>query len=130
MFYQVSPLTPCPGTKLYKKLLEANRIYSHYNYSDFHLWKDDVFELKNFSPGEIKKYYMLAHERLRTIIGPPALQFCEMNIMAYETMKDSKSEFLRYQADLSRTLALGSLPIARAIGRNAPSPRVSTRRSR
>jgi hypothetical protein len=47
--------------------------------------------------------------------------------MAYETMKDSKSEFLRHQAMQARTLALGSLPIVRAVGRYAPSPRVKER---
>ncbi len=86
-----------------------------------------MFELKNFKPGEIKKYYDLAHEKLRTVNGPQPLQFCEMNTMAYEMMKDSKSEFLRYQAAQARMLALGSLPIVRAIGRHAPSPRVKER---
>jgi radical SAM superfamily enzyme YgiQ (UPF0313 family) len=127
MFYQVSPLTPCPGTALYRRLLKAGRIFKHYSYRDLHLWKDDVFQLENFQPGEMKKYYEIAHEKLRTVNGPPALQFCEMNINAYETLKNSKSEFLRHQAELSRTLAQGSLPIVRAIAKHPPSPQVKHR---
>jgi hypothetical protein len=126
-FYQIAPLTPCPGTKLYREILKAGRLYKHYNYSDLHIWKDDVFQLKNFRPGEMRKYYNLAHEKLRTVNGPPALQFCEMNISAYETLKNSKSEFLRYQAETSRTLALGALPIVRAIAKHPPSPLVRQR---
>jgi len=127
MFYQVGPLTPCPGTKLYREQEAAGRLKPHFSYEHFHLWKDDVYELKNFGPGAMKKYFDLAHEKLRAVNGPPVLQFCEINLRAYETLRGSQSEFLRHQAEQSKTLAQGSLPLVRAIGNHPPSPQVKQR---
>lgn len=127
VFYQVSPLTPCPGTTLYRQLHRDGRILPHYDFDSFHLWKDDVFKLTHFAAGEMKKFYDLTHEKLRTVNGPPVLQFCELNMSAYETFRDSESEFLRFQAEKSKTLAIGALAIARSIGHHAPSPQVLER---
>lgn len=127
LFYQVAPLTPCPGTKLYRQLYKQGRILPHFSFRDFHIWKDEVFAMKNFKPGDMRKYYDLAHEKMRTVNGPPTLQFAEMNISAYETMKDSGSPFLRHQADTARTLALGALPLVRSVANHPPSPEVRAR---
>lgn len=126
-FYQVSPLTPCPGTKLYRRMLKEKRILDHYDHTHFHLWKDDVFRLAHFEQGELKRFFDLAHEKLRTVNGPPVLQVCEANVSAYEALRGSSDAFLRHQAERSRELALGALPIVRTVARHAPSPQVLER---
>ncbi|MFW5925303.1 MAG: B12-binding domain-containing radical SAM protein [Myxococcota bacterium] len=127
VFYQVGPLTPCPGTTLYRQLYRDGRILPHYDFEHFHLWKDDVFDHTHFGPGEIKKFYDLTHEKLRTVNGPPVIQFCELNLNAYETFLHSDSEFLRFQAEQAKDMAIGALPICRVIRYHAPSPQVLER---
>lgn len=127
LFYQIGPLTPCPGTKLYRDFMRDGRVAPTYSYQHFHLWKDDGIDYANFREGELKKYFDLTHERLRTENGPPTLQFCEVNLRAYETFVDHPSEFLRFQAEQAKTLALGALPLVRAIAKHPPSPEVQRR---
>lgn len=127
MFYQVGPLTPCPGTKLYEEFTRDGRLKSNYSYQHFHLWKDDGIDYKHFGEGGIKQWFDLAHEKLRTVNGPPTLQFAELNFRGYETLKDHSSEYLRFQAEQSRQLGAGAMPLVRAIGKNAPSPAVKAR---
>ncbi|MCC6217586.1 MAG: radical SAM protein [Polyangiaceae bacterium] len=127
MFYQIGPLTPCPGTKLYREFIAEGRLKSNYNYQHFHLWKDDGIDYKHFGEGGIKKWFDLAHEKLRTVLGPPTLQFAELNLRAYETLRDHPSEYLRHQAGLARELAAGAMPLVRATGRHPPSPAVKQR---
>jgi haloalkane dehalogenase len=126
-FYQISPLTPCPGTRLYDRMMEEGRIRDTYQWGDFHLWKDDVFKLKNFEYGEIKEYFDYAHEQLATVNGPPPLQMMEVALDGHATFKDSSSEFLRYQADQDRMMAMGFVPFLRACQRYAPSETVKER---
>lgn len=127
MFYQVGPLTPCPGTKLYEEFTSAGRLKPGYGYQHFHLWKDDGIDYEHFGEGGIKKWFDLAHEKLRTVLGPPTLQFAKLNLRAYETLCDHESEYLRHQAEQSRQLARGAMPLVRAIGKHPPSPRVKRR---
>lgn len=123
-FYQISPLTPCPGTKLFKRLREEKRIRDDYDHTSFHLWKDDVFKLTNFQPGDIKTYFDLAHEKMRIRNGPPVVQFAAGNLSAWEVLRGSSDPYLRDQAERSRMAALGSMPVLRALVRNPPSPEV------
>jgi len=113
-FYQISPLTPCPGTALYERMTEEGRIRDNYQWSDFHLWKDDGFVVKNFEQNEIKKFFDYAHEQLAARIGPPVLQALEGALDAHQNLKDSPSEYLRYQADRARMMAVGFRIFARA----------------
>ncbi|MCC6898127.1 MAG: hypothetical protein IT377_04090, partial [Polyangiaceae bacterium] len=93
----------------------------------FHLWKDDGIDYKHFGEGGIKQWFDLAHEKLRTVNGPPTLQFADLNFRGYETLRSHPSEYLRFQAEQSRQLAAGAMPLVRAIGKNAPSPAVKAR---
>jgi haloalkane dehalogenase len=126
-FYQIGPLTPCPGTRLYKQMVSEKRLREGFNHTHFHLWKEDAFEMANFEQGELKPYFDLAHEKLRKVNGPPVLQVCDSNLQAWEALRASDDPFLRHQAELSRQTALGALPIVRAIGHHAPSPEVLRR---
>lgn len=126
-FYQIGPLTPCPGTKLFEKMVQEGRLLDHYNYTDFHLWKDNVYQLAHFEAGEMKKYFDIAHEKLRTQNGPPVIQILESNIRAYNNLKNQPSEFLRHQAEMSKERAQSLMPLINSIAHHAPSPEVHER---
>jgi len=126
-FYQLSPLTPCPGTALYERMTEEGRIKDTYQWKDFSLWKDDVFEVKNFKPGQIKEFFDYAHEQLATRIGPPVLQALEGALDAHQNLKDSPSEYLRYQAERARMMATGFRVYARACKLYGNSEQVKER---
>ena len=125
--YQVSPLTPCPGTALYERMTEEGRIRDTYKWSDFHLWKDDVFVLKNFEQNEMRKFFDYAHEQLATRIGPPALQALEGQLDAYQQLKNHPSEFMRHQADQAKDIATGIRVYARACKLYGNSEQVKQR---
>jgi len=127
LFYQISPLTPCPGTALYERMLEENRILDTYKWEDVNLWKDDVFELKNFKQGEMKKFYDYAHEQIKDRLGPPAMQVFENTLNAYATLKDRTDEFHTYLADKFKRRATGIYAILRSIKSNHQSPEVRER---
>lgn len=125
--YQIGVLTPCPGTKLYKKLVEDDRLMEHFSWEDIHLWKADVFKVKNFEPNELKEYFDYAHHSLFTRNGPPMVQLYELGLKAYNTMKNSDSEFLRYQAETSLEMAKVMNLLSGWIKDHAPSLQVKNR---
>ena len=71
--YQISPMLPCPGTALYERLTEEERIYDTYRWDDLHLWSGDQCEYVNFEKGEMKKFHDYAIEQLADVNGPPLL---------------------------------------------------------
>ncbi len=125
--YQLSPLTPCPGTALYDRMLEEGRIVDSYEWGDFHLWKDDVFELKNFKPGEIKELYDYAHEQIRDKNGPQTLQLLENALNAYQSLKGRPGEFHAFQAERAKERATGMSAMLRAVKQHHHSPTVRAR---
>jgi radical SAM superfamily enzyme YgiQ (UPF0313 family) len=127
MSYQISPLTPCPGTALYDRLSEEGRILQSYGWQDFHLWKDDVFELNHFEKGEIKKFFDYAHEQLRDVNGPQALQIMESALNCYRLLKDGSDEFHRFQAGLAKGRAMGLSAYLPAVKLHHASEKVRKR---
>jgi haloalkane dehalogenase len=115
MFYQISPLTPCPGTALYDRMTEEERILDNYKWEDFNLWSDDVFELKNFKPGEIKDFFDYAHDKVRDEIGPPPLQMMESSLDGYHTLRGKTDEFHADQAERSRGMASAAYTYLRSV---------------
>jgi haloalkane dehalogenase len=126
-FYQLSPLTPCPGTALYDRMLEEDRIFDNYEWKDFTLWKDDVFELANFAPGQIKEFFDYAHEQIRDKLGPPPLQALESMLDLYASLKDQPDEYHQFLAERARTIASGTLCYVRPVVKHHASPEVRER---
>lgn len=125
--YQVGTMRPCPGTKLYDKLLEQGRINDVYNWEDIHLWEVGSFKLQNLQDEELRRYYDLIHQKLKTINGPPILQIFEANLLAYQTLKDANTEYLRYQAERSGQIANRLYFVVKAIESETPWPLVKER---
>jgi len=128
-FYQLSPLTPCPGTPLYERMLEEGRIKDNYKWEDFNLWKDDVFELKNFEDGEIKKHFDYAHDKIANEMGPPVMQGLELLTDNYAMMKRSgkKDGFTKKKMKTSRDAARAMHIYNSAIIEHHPSEKVRER---
>jgi len=126
--YQVSPLTPCPGTKLYGRMKEHGRIYENFTWEDNHLWKLDVFKIKNFKKNEIKGYYDLCHKKLYENNGPTILNITDVMLKGYRTMLHSPNPFLQQRGDRCYNIVkrLGP-PLFHSLRELAPSEIVKKR---
>ncbi len=125
--YQIGPIRPCPGTKLYNRMLQQERINDVFDWEDIHLWETGSYQLEHLTDEQIIHYFKLAHEKLRTVNGPPLLQIYECSLEAYHTFKDADTEFLRYQAELSLRRVRFLRVVIKAIELEAPSPAVKLR---
>ncbi|MFO7557827.1 MAG: radical SAM protein [Desulfobacterales bacterium] len=130
--YQISPLTPCPGTALYERMTEEGRILDSYEWKDFHLWKDDVMVHKNFKPGEIKEFFDYAHQQIRDKNGPQALQVMENALDSYKLFAEQakerrKDEYHAFHTRRARAIAVGTSAYLRAVKLNHTSAVVRER---
>ena len=64
LFYQVTPLIPCPGTQLYRRLQEDGRFLPGQDWSFKQYQDDEVMQRKNFAQGELRRFYDLALKKL------------------------------------------------------------------
>jgi hypothetical protein len=126
-FYQIGPIRPCPGTKLFRQMKRQGRLTQDYNWEHFHLWEETSHKPVHFEQGGIRQYYDLAHEKLRSQLGSPVLQIFEANLLAHETLRGADSEFLRYQAELSLETVRRLQPVIQALALNPASPKVLAR---
>ncbi len=95
--YQITFLTACPGTPLYKRLLAAGRIDPTMTYHDVQQCHDGNFAQKNFAPGQLKHYFDLAHKKLYEANGPGIFRAFEVNLNGYEMCRTSRRPLLREQ---------------------------------
>jgi hypothetical protein len=125
--YQVGPIRPCPGTKLYRAMKQQGRLSPDYDWEHFHLWEETSHKPLHFETGAIRKYYDLAHERLRTRLGSPVLQIFEAAVLAYENLRSADSDYLKHQAELSLDTARRLYAVVRGLERSPTSPAVLAR---
>ncbi len=126
-FYQISPLTPCPGTELYDRMEEEGRIKDTYKWEDFTLWKDDVFDLQNFEPGEIKKHFDYAHQRIKDKLGPPPLQLAENTLDVLQNLKKYDDDYHEYLEKRARQIASATFTYLRGCELHHSSDEVRER---
>jgi radical SAM superfamily enzyme YgiQ (UPF0313 family) len=125
--YQVGPLRPCPGTKLYKQMREAERVKQNYSWEDFHLWEAGTHHFAHFTPEEIRYWFDRMHSELKRQNGSPVLQIFEAHLSAYFEFRDDTSPFLRYQAELALGHVNALYPVIAGLLRNEDSPIVVKR---
>ena len=114
-FYQIFPLLPCPGTALYERMLEDDRILDSYKWEDMHLWSGDVYKHINFEKDEIKEFFDYAHEQIRDLNGPPPLQIMENWLNSYQVYKEATDDFHSYQAERSKREATRFFAYLRSV---------------
>ncbi|MEW6078233.1 MAG: alpha/beta fold hydrolase [Thermodesulfobacteriota bacterium] len=98
-FYQVAPLTPCPGTMLYDRMMEENRLYDNFSFEHVQIWSDRIFKHANFDDGRIRHYFDLCHKKLYETNGPSLLNISDVLMQGYKTMVHSTNPFLQAAAD-------------------------------
>ena len=125
LFYQVTPLVPCPGTPLYRRLQEDGRFFSGQDWSMTRYQDEDFMQLRHFAAGELRRYYDLALEKLYQENGPSHIRLAKVALNGYLKFKDSDEPYLRARAEANaegaRTLRLFLL----ACEELAPNERVA-----
>jgi haloalkane dehalogenase len=123
--YQITFLTACPGTDLYNRMKEAGRINPRLTYHDIQQCNDGTFIPKNFSVGELKDYFELAHKRLYERNGPSLFRSFAINLNGYETCSMSHRPLLREQkAEFFAERCRRSYPLMEGIAAHAPTDAV------
>lgn len=125
--YQVGPIRPCPGTKLYKLMKKNERIKQNYTWEDFHLWESGSHHYEHFTGEEVRHWFDVMHDKLKNVNGSPVLQIYEGNLLAYFQFRNDESEYLRHQAKLALGQVRGMYPVIVGLLRNAPSRSVAER---
>jgi haloalkane dehalogenase len=125
IFYQVTPLIPCPGTRLYRRLQEDGRFLPGQDWSFKQYQDDEVMQRRNFAQGELRRYYDLALAKLYEENGPSQIRLTRLALNGYRTFKDSAEPYLRARAqthaDAARMLRIFLL----ACEELAPNERVA-----
>ena len=125
--YQIGPLRPCPGTKLYKQMQAAERIKQNYTWEDFHLWESGSHHYANFSAEDIRRWFDHTHDELKRQNGSPVLQIFEGNLSAYFQFCTDSTPFLRHQAKLALDRVHGLYPVVAGLLRVGGSRIVEAR---
>ncbi len=125
--YQVGPIRPCPGTKLYRQLQKEGRIFQNYGWEDFHLWESGTHRYKNFTSEEIRYWFDRMHFELKRQNGSPVIQIFEAHLLSYFQFREDPTAFLRYQATLSLNSVRRMYPVIAGLLRNETSNVVTDR---
>lgn len=98
-FYQVAPLTPCPGTMLFERMQEEGRLYDHYAFEEVHIWSDKLFSHPHFSDGDLTRYFDLCHEKLVNTNGPAMLNIADVMLQGFLTMRHHPNPHIQQRAE-------------------------------
>jgi len=100
-------------------MLEEDRINDTYKWEDFHLWNAGAFKHNDLGEEDIRELYDYAHEQLRDINGPQALQFMENSLDSHLTYKERtesrNDDYLSFQGKLAQARATGTSAYLRAV---------------
>ncbi len=125
--YQVAPLTPCPGTRLYERMKEDGRLYDHYSWEQVHIWSDRIYSHPNLADGEMQRYFDVLHEKLYQTNGPTVLSILDADLSAYENLAHSPDPRLQERAWASFRQARITGVLIPSLYRFSPSAAVTRR---
>jgi radical SAM superfamily enzyme YgiQ (UPF0313 family) len=125
--YQIGPIRPCPGTKLYKLMQKDQRVKQNYGWEDFHLWEAGTHHFEHFTAEEIRYWFDRTHQELKRRNGSPVLQIFEGHLLGYFQFREDPSAFLRHQASLSLGTVRRMYPVIVGLLRNEASDVVVAR---
>jgi haloalkane dehalogenase len=125
IFYQVTPLIPCPGTRLYRRLQEDGRFLAGQDWSFLQYQDDEVMQRKNFAQGELRRYYDLALMKLYETNGPSQIRLIALALNGYRKFKDASDPYLRARARSHREGAETLRVYLRACEELAPNEGVA-----
>jgi haloalkane dehalogenase len=126
-FYQIAPLTPYPGTPLFRALAVEGRIRKGFAWRDVCFWNDDVFQPAHFERGEIRACIERAYDLIYEWNGPSLLSMLDIMIEGYRTLSQSDNRFLRQRAGRLRTFIDKMRRLLYAMEVLAPGPAAAER---
>ncbi len=125
IFYQVTPLVPCPGTRLYRRLQEDGRFLAGQDWSFKQYQDDEVMQRQNFARGELRHFYDLALKKLYEENGPSHIRLVTVALNGYLKFKDSPEPYLRARAAANGKSARMLRLLMQACDELAPSERAA-----
>ena len=124
VMYQIAPYTPCPGTPFYKRVKEQGRLLPEYTWSDIQIWKDDVYQTKNFGLGELRRLFDRTHEELMRHNGPTVLNMHNVALSGYERYRNDRRIHFQKRAEYLARKAQASYPALKTVREFATSQEV------
>jgi radical SAM superfamily enzyme YgiQ (UPF0313 family) len=121
-FYQVTPLIPCPGTPLYRRLQEEGRFFAGQDWSFAQYQDDEVMQRKHFAQGELRRFYDLALHKLYQENGPSQIRLVNLALNGYLKFRDSAEPYLRARAQANANNAKTLRVFLLACEELAPNP--------
>lgn len=125
VFYQITPLVPCPGTSLYRRLQESGRFLPEQDWSFKRYQDDEVMQREHFARGELRRYYDLALDKLYQENGPSQIGLARVALNGYLKFKDSADPYLQARAMRNGETARMLRLILLACAELAPNERVA-----
>ncbi len=110
-FYQVVPLHPVPGTQLWKKLRNDNRMPAGYQFENDNI-QEFAFELSDASRDEALDVVSGTYRRLVAQGGPWPFRFAENLLRGYQQLSTTDDLPCRWRAEAYRKLLGPVLPLA------------------
>ncbi len=119
---QILLYSPCPQTPLYRKLMNENRLLDvPYKLHDgFHT----LFKHPHFTPDELEKLLNQLIQREYEELGPSIFRILEIQLMGYESLKESPRPLFLARSREHRRACLEIFPLLKTGIKKAPSQKV------
>jgi haloalkane dehalogenase len=126
-FYQIAPLTPYPGTPLFKKLTEEDRMRDDFEWQDVCFWNADIFKVAGFEKGEVRAKINDTYERIYQANGPSVLSTADIMVEGYKTLSKLSNPTLQLRAKRLRFFADSIRKMFYTMRQFAPNDKVRDR---
>jgi len=124
---QFAHLSPAQGTKLWRRMIQEDRILHSIAVEDRHAFKQIWFKHPHFTPYESELIQKEAYFRDFHELGPSVVRWIENNYRAYPNLVNSGSRLLEKRAELIRKRMRTYKWILWAAERLVPTDTMSTR---
>jgi len=123
-FSQVSSLMPCPGTKLWQKVMETNRLNARqFKWKNFHLYSH-IHTHPSLTGDDITHLVRHTQRRLYQENGPSLFRMFEVHLRGYKKFKGATTARLKERAELHKRWCLKAYPILLTVKVFAPGKKV------
>jgi radical SAM superfamily enzyme YgiQ (UPF0313 family) len=99
VFSQFAHYSPLPGTPLWDRLREENRIFHDIPLAEWHAFKQPWFHHPEFTLREAQQIQQEAYRRDFHELGPSLLRYIAVEYEGWENLKSSAQPHLRARAD-------------------------------
>jgi len=128
-FYQLTRVSPFPGTPFWKRAKEENRLLD-VPWEDVHFWSG-AHKAANFEGHELLDFVEKGYAQLYETWGASITNKLLVHLNGYRFCKDSKNEILRdHKSQYHKKVAASLYPFIGACERFAPNGRVQRRMSK